>query len=195
MPEINDLNNALKNGEVIAFETDTVWGMGVLPNSEKGVDKIYEIKHRDRSKPLILMSDDLKNLLPYIEPLSEAGKKIAEKYFPGAVTIVTKKSSLTPDYLTNSMQTVGIRVPNHKGFQNLCKKINGHVLATTSANISNEKTSICRNDVETSIGKNLYKIFGEDTDIEGVASTVIYIGEDNSVKILRQGSVYLEDCI
>ena len=195
MSEIDELNSALEDGEVIAFETDTVWGIGVLPYSEKGVDKIYEIKHRDRSKPLILMSDDIKNLLQYIEPLNETGKKIAEKYFPGAVTIVTKKSSLTPDYVTNSMPTVGIRVPNHKGFKNLCKKIKGHVLATTSANISNEKTSVCKNDVETSIGQNLYKIFGDDTDIERVASTVVYINDDNSFKVLRQGSVYLEDCI
>lgn len=185
------LNQALKQGAVIGFETDTVWGIGALPNSKEGIDNIYEIKKRDRSKPLILMSDSLKNLLPYVKKLPLKAEEIAKKYFPGAVTLIVKKSSLTPDYVTNNMDTVGIRVPAHKGFQDLCKKIDGGVLATTSANISNQKTSICLNDVETSIGNKLYKIYGEDTTCEGVASTVVFVDEDNSVKILRQGSVYL----
>ena len=84
---------------------------------EKGVGNIYEIKKRDLSKPLILMSDKLENLLPYIEKMPENAAKIAKKYFPGAVTLVVKKSNLTPDYITNALPTVGIRVPNHKEFQ------------------------------------------------------------------------------
>ena len=185
------LNEALKQGAVIGFETDTVWGIGALPNSKIGIDNIYEIKHRDRSKPLILMSNSLENLLPYVENLPKKAEEIAQKFFPGAITIVVKKSNLTPDYVTNSMDTVGIRVPNHKGFQKLCESIDGGVLATTSANISNQKTSVCKKDVEDSIGNKLYNIYGEDTVCEGVASTVVYVGQDNSVKILRQGSVNL----
>ena len=189
------LNNALKNGAVIGFETDTVWGIGALPNSKKGVDNIYEIKNRDRSKPLILMSDRLENLLPYVEKLPPKAKTLADKFFPGAITIIVKKSDKTPDFITNSCPTVGIRVPNHKGFQNLCKQIDGGVLATTSANISNQKTSVCLEDVQNSIGNKLYKIYGETQGCEGVSSTIVLVGEDNSIKILRQGSVNLEDCV
>ena len=190
-----ELNNALKEGAVIGFETDTVWGIGVLPTSETGVDNIYEIKNRDRSKPLILMSDSIENLLPYVKPLPVKAKVITENFFPGAVTLVVEKSELTPDFVTNSMNTVGIRIPNHEGFKRLCSKIEGHVLATTSANISNQKTSVCRKDVESSIGKDLYKIFGEDTSCEGIASTVVLVDKNNNVKILRQGSINLENCI
>ena len=189
--EKKNLNEALKNGAVIGFETDTVWGIGALPNCKKGIDNIYEIKNRDRSKPLILMSDKLENLLPYVENSPPKAKEIADKFFPGAITIIVKKSDKTPDYITNSFDTVGIRVPNHEGFQELCKNIDGHVLATTSANISNEKTSVCRKDVETSIGNKLYKIYGKDTVCEGVASTVVLVEQNNSVKVLRQGSVYI----
>ena len=185
------LNEELNKGKVIAFETDTVWGIGALPNCEKGIDNIYEIKNRDRSKPLILMSDCLENLLPYVLPLPNKAKELAAKFFPGAITLIVKKSDKTPDYITNSMDTVGIRVPNHKGFQELCKKIDGGVLATTSANISNQKTSVCKKDVEISIGNKLYKIFGEDTICEGIASTVVYVSEDDSIKILRQGLIQL----
>ena len=191
----DDLNNALKEGAVIGFETDTVWGIGSIPASEKGVDNIYEIKNRDRSKPLILMSNDIKNLLPYVKPLTSKAEKIVKNYFPGALTLIVEKSDLTPDFITNNMQTVGIRVPNHEGFKELCKLINGHVLATTSANISNQKTSVCRQDVEKSVGKNLYAIFGNDTKIEGIASTIVLVDKDDNIKILRQGSVYLENSI
>ena len=187
--EKNELNEALKKGGVIGFETDTVWGIGALPGCEIGIDNIYEIKNRNRSKPLILMSDRLENLLPYVKDIPQKAKELAEKYFPGAITLILEKSEMTPDYVTNSMNTVGIRVPNHKGFQVLCKNIEGHVLATTSANISNQKTSVCLKDVEASIGSRLYKIYGEDTICEGIASTIVLVGQDNSVKILRQGSV------
>ena len=189
--EKKNLNIALKNGAVIGFETDTVWGIGALPNCKNGIDNIYEIKNRDRSKPLILMSNKFENLLPYVEELPSKAKEIAEKYFPGAITIIVKKSDKTQNFITNNMDTVGIRVPNHKGFHELCLNIEGHVLATTSANISNQKTSICIKDVENSIGDKLYKIYGKDTICEGVASTIVLVDQDNSLKVLRQGSVYL----
>ena len=63
----NIINETLKNGGIIAYVTDTVWGVGCLPNNKEGVDKIYELKHRDTSKPLILMSDKKENLFPYIK--------------------------------------------------------------------------------------------------------------------------------
>ncbi len=193
--EYNNLNNALKEGAVIGFETDTVWGIGAIPSSKKGIDNIYEIKNRDRSKPLILMSDDIKNLLPYVKPLTPKAEKIVKKYFPGAITLIVEKSDLTPDYVTNNVPTVGIRVPDHEGFKELCQTVDGHVLATTSANISNQKTSTCKSDVEKSVGEKLYKIFGNDTEIEGIASTIVLIDKNDNIKILRQGSIYLEDCI
>ena len=68
------LNKTLKNGGVIAFVTDTVWGLGCLPSSKTGVDKIYEIKGRDRTKPLILMSDKEEKLIPYIKELPKHAK-------------------------------------------------------------------------------------------------------------------------
>ena len=189
------LNENLNNGAVIGFETDTVWGIGALPFCKKGIDSIYEIKNRDRSKPLILMSNDIKNLLPFVKPLSPKAEEIVNKYFPGALTLIFEKSEITPNYITNYMNTVGIRVPNHEGFKKLCEKIEGHVLATTSANISNQKTSVCRRDVEKSIGDKLYKIFGNDTNIEKVASTIVCVDKNDKIKVLRQGSIYFKDSI
>ncbi len=132
----------LGNDGVIAFVTDTVWGLGCLPTSEKAVKKIYEIKKREAKKPLILMSNDVYPLLRYVEPIPKTGHVLIKKHFPGALTLVLKKSELTPDYLTSGMDTVGIRVPDNEVFRQICEIVPGNVLATTSANLSNQPAAI-----------------------------------------------------
>lgn len=135
------IKNVLENDGVIAYVTDTVWGLGCLPNSEKAVKKIYEIKKREAQKPLILMSNETYNLLEYVKPIPKVGCKLIKKYFPGALTIVTEKSDKTPYYMTSNMETVGIRVPDNEVFKEICEITPNHVLATTSANLSHQPSA------------------------------------------------------
>ena len=86
--ETENIKSIFENDGVIAFPTDTVWGIGCLPENIKAVEKIYSIKSRDTGKPLILLGKNLESFLPYVEKLPETAKKIAEKYFPGALTLV-----------------------------------------------------------------------------------------------------------
>lgn len=183
------INEILKNDGIISFVTDTVWGVGCLPENKNAVDKIYEIKGRDRSKPLILMSNSLDNLLPYVENLSEAEKRLAQKYFPGAITLVTKKSEKTPFFMTSGMPTVGIRVPDNSVFARICENIDGHVLATTSANLSGLPSAKNYRDALNFVGKFVDYVVPDETDrAKGLESTVLtYVG--NSWKILRQGAI------
>lgn len=187
----NLLNNTLRNGGVIAFVTDTVWGLGCLPSSKEGVDKIYEIKGRDRTKPLILMSDDISKLSPYVKDIPKNAQELISKYFPGALTLVLEKSSLTEDYITSNKNTVGIRVPNNEFFKYLCSIIDGGVLATTSANLSEHPSSKTYEEAKKSIG-NLVDYVFEDYGYtcKGKESTVVLVTAD-SYKILRRGSVNL----
>ena len=90
--ELTHIKNILENDGVIAFVTDTVWGLGCLPESKKAVERIYEIKHRDTKKPLILMSHDIYPLIKYIESIPKTGHKLIKQYFPGALTLVMNKS-------------------------------------------------------------------------------------------------------
>ncbi len=188
---MHKINEILKNEGVISFVTDTVWGVGCLPTSEKAVDKIYELKGRDRSKPLILMSNSLENLLPYVENMSTSQKLFAEKYFPGAVTLVMNKSEKTSDYLTSGMNTVGIRVPNNSVFARICENIDGHVLATTSANLSNLPAAKNYQEAVCFIGDYVdYVVSNEEEAAKGLESTVVLL-IDGNIKILRQGAVVL----
>lgn len=189
----SELNKTLDNGGVIAFVTDTVWGLGCLPNNKKGIDKIYEIKGRDRTKPLILMSDEVQNLYPYVENLSNNAKALINQYFPGALTVIAEKSEKTSFDVTSGKNTVGIRVPDNKFFKELCKAIESHVLATTSANLSNNPSSKSYEEAKQSIGSYvdiLYEDFGY--KCKGLESTVV-LATDSDIKILRQGSINLDN--
>lgn len=190
--DVNLLNNKLKQGGVIAFVTDTVWGLGCLPSSKKGVDKIYEIKGRDRSKPLILMSNNTENLMPYVSSVPPFAKELMKKYFSGALTLVLEKSDKTPDFMTSGKNTVGIRVPDNEFFKELCSKIEGGVLATTSANLSNQPSSKTYEEAKNSIGNFVDFVFDDyGYTCRGKESTVVLV-EENSYKILRQGSIYID---
>lgn len=187
------IRNILKNDGVIAFVTDTVWGLGCLPTSKKAVERIYEIKHRDSKKPLILMSNDIEPLRKYVKPLTDKAENLVKKYFAGALTLVVEKSELTPDYITSGLNTVGIRVPDNKIFSEICSCIEGNVLATTSANLSNEPPALTYDEAVKYIGDKVdlvVKDYGEKA--QGRASTVAGIFSDN-IKIFRQGDVVLED--
>jgi len=206
----------LKQGDVLGFETDTVWGLGCLPDDKSAVDKIYEIKGRDRSKPLILMSNALENLMPYVLSVPDYAKVLMEKHFPGALTLIFEKSDLVPDFVTSGKNTVGIRVPNHKGFQKLCLEIedskddenkaaakakNGAVLATTSLNFSNEPPVKDFFEANEKFGAKITVIdpkhlnggqiqFSEETLPLQISSTVVLCTGETPV-ILRQGSVWI----
>lgn len=187
----NQIKKILDNDGVIAFVTDTVWGLGCLPNSKKAVEKIYEIKKREAAKPLILMSNEIKNLKPFVKKISPKAMDLIDKHFPGALTLVLEKSEKTPNYMTSGFDTVGIRIPDNKVFEEICEATTGHVLATTSANLSHQPSSKNHEQVLKNIGTNVDLIL-EDFGCEanGLESTVVLIKEE-SAKILRQGAIKL----
>ena len=190
---IAKVNDILKNDGVIAFVTDTVWGVGCLPESEKGVENIYELKNRDRSKPLILMSDSVEHLLPYVKNIPPRAHALMEKHFPGALTLIFEKSDKTPDYVTSFKNTVGIRVPDNPFFKSLCEVIDGHVLATTSANLSGQEAASTYEQAVANVGNHVEYVF-EDYGFkaQGLASTVALALDDN-IKVLRQGEVVIKN--
>lgn len=185
------IKDTLDAGGVITYVTDTVWGLGALPNNKKGVEKIYEIKKREAQKPLILMSDKIENLKPYVKEINPTAQKLVDEYFPGALTLVLPKSNKTGDYITSGFDTVGIRVPDNAVFKEICEGISGHVLATTSANLSHEPSARTYEQAILNMqGKAdlIIQDFGQSA--KGLESTVALILDDK-IKILRQGAVNL----
>lgn len=180
---IEKLNKHLRSGGVIAFPTDTVWGLGALP-TQAGADALFEIKRRPHEKHLIIMSDCLDHIQKYMIEYPKAAFDLAEKYWPGALTIgVPVKDTLT-------MSFGAVRVPNYKPFQDLCSVIDGHCLSTTSANISGcpvltDPESIRVQFPNVMVIDNAYEKMG------GSPSTVVIL-ENNKINIVRQGAVVID---
>ena len=188
----DEIIKVLENGGVIAYVTDTVWGLGCLPTNENAVKKIYEIKKREAKKPLILMSNEIYNLLDYVKPIPKIGQQLIKKYFPGALTIVTDKSDKTPNYITSDMPTVGIRIPDNEVFKQICEVTPGHVLATTSANLSNQpsaKTYEQAIENMTGLADLIIEDYGHCA--KGLESTVAGV-MNNELRIFRQGAIYID---
>ncbi len=187
----NKIKEVLENDGVIAFVTDTVWGLGCLPESEKAVKKIYEIKGREKEKPLILMSDDVYPLFDYITNVPKSAQKLIKQYFPGALTVVVPKSDKTGGYLTSNFDTVGIRVPNNPVFAEICQSFPTRVLATTSANLSHEPAALTYEEALNYIGDKVDLIIEDyGYSAKGLASTVVGF-KDEEVIIYRQGEIIL----
>ena len=184
------IKETLNNDGVIAFVTDTVWGIGCLPTSEKAVKRIYEIKKRDGNKPLILMSNEVYNLFGFVkQPIEKQAQILIKEHFPGALTLVLEKSECTPDFITSSMQTVGIRIPNNKTFSEICENIDGHVLATTSANLSGEPAALTYDEAIKYIGDKVDLVIKDYGNIaKGKASTVAGF-KDGEPVVYRQGEI------
>lgn len=190
LEDANKIKKILDNDGVIAYVTDTVWGLGCLPTSEKAVMKIYKIKQREVKKPLILMSSEAYHLLDYVkQPLSKQACRLIKKYFPGALTLVLEKSLKTPDYITSNMQTIGIRVPDNEVFKKICDTAAGHVLATTSANLSHQPSAKTYEQALDYIGNLVdYVVPDYGYFAKGLESTVASV-INSEIKIFRQGAV------
>ena len=172
-------------GKVVCFPTDTVYGVGALIDDEEAINKIYYLKNRDLSKPLAVLTGT-KEISQYVTEQSDFSKQLIDKYWPGALTLIYKKSNLISDKVTSGYDTVGLRMPNSK----IALTILNHfgLLATTSVNISGN-TPI--NDVD-----EIIKNFSNDIDYlvidkeqtSNISSTVVDVTTEN-YKVLRQGDI------
>lgn len=180
---VAELNNHLKSGGVIAFPTDTVWGLGALP-TRAGADALFEIKRRPANKHLIIMSDNLAHIRPYMENYPARAFDLANKYWPGALTIGVPVAG------TDSMVFGGVRVPNYKPFMELCGVIDGHCLATTSANISGQPTLQSADEIRKTF-PDIIVIDNAFEPMGGAPSTVVVLDGDD-INIVRNGAVVIE---
>ena len=189
---IVDCKNALKtlkSGLPIIFPTDTLPAIGCLP---KFSNIIYELKKRDRNKPLILMGSEQRHLIDYVnESAKEDYENIALKYWPGALTMVIPASENQTSILTSKDLTLGLRIPNSDIAQSLIKE--SGPLLTSSANISGFKGSITVEGIALDFPslKILSPIPWEKSS--GKASTIIFWKKSGDWRLIREGEVLVRE--
>ena len=179
----------LRSGLPVIFPTDTLPAIGCLPKFSK---IIYEYKKRDRNKPLILMGSKYKQLIDYVhESARKDFKKIASKYWPGALTMVIPASEQQNELLTSKDHTLGLRIPDSSIAQALIQETGP--LLTSSANISGFTGSITAEGIALDFPS--VEILGPIPwgKSSGKASTIISWKRIGDWKLIREGEVFVKE--
>ncbi len=180
----------IRSGGLVAFPTETVYGLGANGLDEEAVKKIFIAKGRPQDNPLILHVAEKDQVPPLVEFISKEAEELMERFWPGPLTLLFKRSKLVPDCITAGLDTVAIRMPNHPVASALIKA-SGVPIAAPSANTSGKPSPTLANHViEDLYGKIHMIIDGGKTGI-GVESTVLDMSGDKPL-ILRPGGVTLE---
>lgn len=137
MKEILKAALALKNGYLVAFPTETVYGLGADATNQDAVSRIFSIKNRPINHPLILHLGSINEIENWAIEIPDYAYKLANKYWPGPMTLILKRRSNVKDFVTGGQETVGIRIPNHEIALSLLqefKKIGSGAIVAPSAN-------------------------------------------------------------
>ena len=177
----------LKSGGVIAFATDTVYGLACDALNDDAVKKLYELKNRKLSNPIAIFVENLEIAHRFVK-FDDKSMKIAKNFMPGALTLVLEKKegNKISDLLNKNDSYIGLRIPNHQFSLELLRNFKG-VLAVTSANLSNQISSTNISQIKEYFQDNLDLII-DGGELSNKASTVIKIVDDE-VKILRDGAL------
>lgn len=188
--KLEEAKDLLQRGELVAFPTETVYGLGADGLNEKAVEKIFLAKGRPQDNPLILHISDLDMLEGLVEEVSLEAKILIETFWPGPLTIIFKKSAKVPEIITAGLETVAIRMPKDPIALEIIRRA-GTPIAAPSANISGRPSptdaETCYHDLK---GKIELIVDGGST-IVGLESTVIDMTGEIPL-ILRPGAVTLE---
>lgn len=176
----------LKKGGIIAFPTDTVYGLGCDAFCFRAVERIYEVKRRPRHLPFPLLLGDISQVTTVAKPLSGIALSLARRFWPGALTLVLPKSDSLPLYLSSG-GTVAVRIPDHRICFALIQGI-GSPLVGTSANISGSYSALTADEVEQQLRERVDFIIDGGKCPGGNESTVV---DATGVvpRILRQGII------
>lgn len=188
---------ALMDGYLVAFPTETVYGLGVDANNEKAVNRLYKVKGRPTTHPLIVHISSISHLSKWAVEVPEYAFKLGEKFWPGPMTLIVKRGELAQDFITGAQDNVGIRVPNQKVAHLLLKEfeqIGGNGVAAPSANKFGAVSPTSADAVNQEIGSDLNStdlILDDGKCLIGVESTIIDCTSEFPV-VIRPGWLTLE---
>ncbi len=177
----------IRAGNLVAFPTETVYGLGANALDSTAVERIYEAKGRPHSSPIICHISDLETLTQVVAAWPEAARKLAEKFWPGPLTLVLPKTSAVPDLVTAGLATVGVRMPAHPVALELVRAA-GVPIAAPSANRFTEISPTTAAHVRRSLGERVDYVLDGGPCPVGIESTVLSLVEPVPV-LLRPGGI------
>lgn len=180
----------IKDGGIVVFPTETVYGIGTNGLDEEAVKRLFEVKHRPIEKPISLLVSNMEMVGKIAKDITDIEYKIMEAFFPGPLTIILKKKGNVPDIITAGKETVGIRMPSGEVARKIVEYANVPI-AAPSANISGEPSGTkIKNIIKSFDGQVDYFIDGGESKL-GISSTIVQV-IDGVPHILREGSITKE---
>ncbi|WP_435248063.1 L-threonylcarbamoyladenylate synthase [Vibrio sp. nBUS_14] len=176
---------ALQQGEVIAYPTEGVFGVGCDPDNPQAIKKLLDLKQRPVEKGLILIAANYEQLLPYIDEsqLTEEQLATVKATWPGPVTWIMPTSAKVTEWVSGQFDSIAVRVTDHPLVQRMCNEF-GKPLTSTSANLTGEPPCMTTEEVQQQLGQHLVAILEGQT---GGREKPSEIRDAKTSKILRQG--------
>ena len=182
--QISRIVDSLRQGAVIVYPTDTIYGLGCDIFNSKGIKRIYHVKQRDARKPFSFICSDISDVANYCQ-VSNFAYKILKRHLPGPYTFVLEATRQVPSLLTTKQKTVGIRIPDNPIALAIVREL-GHPLVTTSANTTGDDPVNDPEEIEVRFGRSIDMVV-DGGILMGDSSTVISLVDDN-IEVLREGS-------
>lgn len=174
----------LQDGGVIAYPTDTTYGIGCSIFNKKGLERIYQVKQRDKRKPFSFICSDLAEVSRYAR-LTNVAFKAMKRCLPGPYTFVLEASREVPDLLTTRQKTVGIRIPDNRICMAIVKEL-GAPIVTTSANLTGEEPVGDPFEIQRIFGNGLDLVVDGGLLATDVSTVINMVGD--RPEVLRQGA-------
>ena len=180
---IKKVADVLRQGGVIIYPTDTVYGLGCDLSNKKGIERIYELKRRDKKKPLSFVCSDLKHISQYAK-VTDYAYKTMKRYLPGPYTFILEASRLVPKIILPKRSTTGIRVPDNQICLDLIREL-GQPIISTSVKTEDGKDLGNPSEIEELFGKNVDLIIDGGIIIPEPSSVISLV--DDNIEIIRNG--------
>jgi len=181
----------LKQGGVVAFPTDTVYGLGAWANLYQAVERVYQVKERPRNMALPLLLAHTLQISEVAEPVPPVAWLLACSFLPGALTIVLHKSKSVPDIITGGGLTVAVRIPAHPIPVALAEGL-GAPIVGTSANLSGRPSALTADEVYVQFGDKIDLVIDGGRCPGGRESTIVDVTGEAPV-VLREGAISTEE--
>ena len=188
---IKETARIILQGGVVAFPTETFYGLGADALDEKAVKRIFQVKGREEEKPLLLLVAERSQLSRLVQEVTPPAERLMEKFWPGPLTLVFKASSQISPLLTANTGKIGIRVSSHPVARALVQAV-GRPITGTSANLAGQPSISTAPEVFQSLGETLGAILDGGRTAGGPGSTVLDISGP-SPQVIREGAITREE--
>jgi L-threonylcarbamoyladenylate synthase len=186
---IREAVSAIKDGNIVAYPTETFYGLGVDPCNEEAIDKLYRLKGWKEKRPVSVLVNHLDKLTPLVKEIPPIATLLMNTFWPGPLTLVFKINPSFPPLISGGTDKIGARISSNEIANKLLEELDGP-LTTTSANLTGGKEAFSAEDVEAFFGRNV-SIILQGGELKGIKGSTIIDVTGDEFEVIREGDLPL----